>query len=160
MDRASSFAALILACVSALTPVCGRACPKLLERDPLAPFRVGPGARVVVVEYFTASKNADAARAGQLIDYEEWAGELGLEGELAKRWAKAHRADLEADYLREKAAGSSKKFQIMKESLHEGTAVFEVTQERADGLYRWEVKAGLKHGRWMLTGFRLVSIER
>jgi hypothetical protein len=160
MNRASSFVVVLLISVSAFTPLRGRACPELAERDPLAPFRVGPGARAAVVEYFTASKNADAARAAGLIDYEEWAADLGLDDELAKRWAKEHRDDLEADYLREKAAGSSKKFQIMKESLHEGRAVFEVTQERADGLFRWEVKVGSKRGRWMLTGFRLVSIER
>jgi hypothetical protein len=160
MNQASSVAVLTLVWALSFAPVCGHACPELAERDPLAPFRVAPGARAVIVEYFTASKTADAARAADLIDYETWAGETGLEGERAKEWAQEHRAELEADYRREKAAGSSKEFRIIKESVEEGRAVFEVTQERATGLFRWEVRVGLKRGRWLLTGFDLVGIER
>ena len=146
--------------VAALLLVVGGAwaSPVVSERDPLEPFRLEATARDVVVEYFTASKNADAKRASRLIDYSEWAKEMGLDAETAKQWAKQHREELVVDYRDEKAAGSTKAFKILKETVEGGRATFEVTQDRADGVYRWEVRLLYKSGRWVVVGFQLTEI--
>lgn len=148
------------ALLCALTPVCARCCPELPGRDLTASFGLGLTARLLVVEYFTASKNADAKRAASLIDYEEWAKELGLDEERAKEWTLNHRTSLVDDYQREKAAGSTKEFKIIKATVLDKRAVFEVTQDRTTGVYRWQVKLILKQGQWAITGFRLVGVER
>ena len=163
MNRASrtvlsALSTFALLCV--LAPVCAHCCPELPGRDLTASFGLGLTARLVVVEYFTASKNADAKRAASLIDYEEWAKELGLDEERAKEWALDHRTSLVDDYRREKAAGSTKEFKIIKATVLDKRAVFEVTQDRTTGVYRWQVKLVLKRGRWAITGFRLVGVER
>ena len=160
MNRAFPVAVLVVA--SALVFVPGRALssPEVAERDPTAPFKTAPDARAVVIEYFTASKNADAARASSLIDYAEWAKERGLDGARAKQWAREHRTALVEDYRKEKAAGSTKEFRIVKAAVRDDSAVFEVTQDRAQGTCRWEVKLTVKRGRWVIISFRLLGIER
>jgi hypothetical protein len=154
MNRASLIAVLL----AALAPGAA-ACPELPHQDPTAAFRATESANAAVVEYFSASKNADAARASSLIDYPEWAKEMGLDDNAAKRWALAHRLDLEDSYREEKEAGSTKAFKIVKGDVLGESAVFDVTQERADGVYLWEVKLRFKHGRWVFVGFRLLSIN-
>ena len=151
MNRALVIALCTFALSSAAVPLRSPSCPELPARDLTASLGLGLSARLVVVEYFTASKNADAKRASSLIDYEEWAKEMGLDGERAKEWALDHRTSLVDDYQRQKALGSTKEFK---------RAVFEVTQDRTAGVYLWQVTLILKHGRWAITGFRLVSVER
>ena len=134
--------------------------PVVSERDPLEPFRRDQDARDVVTEYFTASKNGDAKRAASLIDYEEWAKELGYGEKEGRLRAKEHREDLVVEYRQEKAAGSTKVFKVLKETVQDDRAVFEVTQDRADGVYTWEIRLLYKTGRWAIVRFRLLSIER
>jgi len=141
-------------------PGVASSCPEFPQRDPTAAFRAAGTAHAAVIEYFTASKNADAKRASALIDYVEWAREMGLDEEDAADWARDHHLDLEGSYLREKAAGSTKEFEIVKSNVLGERAVFEVTQERATGLYLWEVKLKFKQGRWVFVGFRLLSVAR
>ncbi len=160
MNRAPLIALCTFALSSAVVPVHAPSCPELPARDLTASLGMGLSARLVVVEYFTASKNADAKRASSLIDYEEWAKEMGFDGERAKEWALDHRTSLVDDYQRQKALGSTKEFKIIKATVVDKRAVFEVTQDRAAGVYLWQVKLILKHGRWAITGFRLVSVER
>jgi hypothetical protein len=133
---------------------------KGIDHDPVAPFTGANTPRAVIVEYFTASKNGDAARASSLIDYDEWGRRRGLEGERARQWHAEHRAALDQDYRLERAAGSTKEFEIIKETVERETAVFEITQERADGLYWWDVTVALKRGRWAIVDFRLSSVRR
>ena len=160
MNRVPTTALLVLALLCALAPVCAHCCPELPGRDLTASFGLGLTARLVVVEYFTASKNADAKRASSLIDYEEWAKDQGLDEERAKEWALDHSTSLVDDYQREKAIGSTKEFKIIKGTVLDKGAMFEVTQDRTTGVYRWQVKLVLKRGRWAITGFRLVGVER
>jgi hypothetical protein len=155
MNRASLIAIL----VAALAPT-AVSCPELPPHDPTAAFRATETAYATVVEYFTASKNADAKRASSLIDYEEWGKQLGLDDDAAKEWALSHGLDLEESYRQEKAAGSTKVFKIVKGDVLGERAVFQVTQERAGGVYLWEVTLRLKHGRWAFIGFRLLSVEQ
>jgi hypothetical protein len=136
------------------------ASPVVTERDLLEPFRVNATARDVVVEYFTASKNANAARASSLIDYDEWAKAMGLEGEDAKERAKRHREELVTEYRAEKTLGSTKAFKIVKENVEGQRATFEVTQDRIAGVYTWEVQLLYKNGRWVIVSFVLKSIAR
>jgi phage terminase Nu1 subunit (DNA packaging protein) len=152
--------ALFAVSASVMLAADARGAPMLPERDPLAPFRGAATAREVLVQYFTASKDNDAAAAARLIDYEEWTKSLGLEGDEAKAWAKEHRAELEAGYRKDEAEGSTKEFRIVKEKHEETRAVFEVTQVRAAGTYLWEVTLVEKHGRWAISGFRLLRISR
>jgi len=152
----------ILLVVPALAAVVAGAggAPMLPERDPIAPFRVPASARGVVVRYFEASKNNDAATASNLIDYDEWAKSRGLEGDDAKAWAKEHRADLAAGYAKDKAEGVGKEFRIVKETYEGKRAVFEVTQERAGMTNLWQVTLVKKGGGWVVAGFRLLRISR
>ncbi|MBN1919087.1 MAG: hypothetical protein JW889_14370 [Verrucomicrobia bacterium] len=147
-----------LVVVAALSDVW--ASPVVSERDPLEPFRRDQDARAVLIEYFTASKNGDAARASGLIDYEEWAKALGLDGDKAKEWAQMHRRNLVVEYGAEKAAGSTKVFKVLKETMKDRHAVFEVTQGRVDGIYLWQVELLYKNGRWAIVGYRLLDIDR
>jgi hypothetical protein len=160
MNRVFPTVLSAFALLCALAPVCAQCCPELPGRDLTASFGPGLTARLVVVEYFTASKNADAKRAASLVDYEEWAKELGLDEERAKEWALNHRMSLVDDYQRQKAIGSTKEFKIIKATVLDKRAVFEVTQDRTTGVYRWQVKLVLKRGGWAITGFRLVGVER
>jgi hypothetical protein len=155
MNRASLIAVLLVA----FAPPAGSR-PELPPHDPTAAFRAAATAYAAVVEYFTASKNSDAARASSLIDYEEWAKEMGLDDDQARQWALEHRLDLEDSYRAHKAAGSTKEFEIVKADLLGERAVFEVTQDRVEGVYRWEVKLRFKQGRWVFIGFRLLSVAQ
>jgi hypothetical protein len=155
MDRVVPIAILLVAFA---TP--GASCPEPPAHDPTAAFRAGEAAYAAVVEYFTASKNANAARASSLIDYEEWGKEMGLDDDTAREWALRHSLDLDDSYRQEKAAGSTKVFKIVKGDVLGERGVFDVTQERADGVYLWEVKLRFKRGRWVFVGFRLLSVAQ
>jgi hypothetical protein len=155
MNRAPLIAMLL----AALAPR-AFSCPELPAHDPAAAFRGADSANAAVVEYFTASKDADAAHASSLIDYVEWAKEMGLDDKAAMRWAVTHRLDLADSYRQEQELGSTKAFKIIKGDVLGERAVFDVTQERADGVYLWEVKLTFKHGRWVFVGFRLLSVAQ
>lgn len=158
MNRGRVIALLITASVLALArgpAVCSH---KWAEHDPIAPFTRGNTPRAVVVAYFTASKDGDAARASSLIDYNEWARRRGLEGERAKEFGALHRAALEEAYRLQKAAGATKEFEIVKETVERETAVFEITQERSDGVHLYEVTLALRGGRWAIVDFALKTV--
>ena len=160
MNRGRVIALLITASVLVLAQGPAVSSHKWADHDPIASFTGANTPRAVIVAYFTASKNGDAARASSLIDYDEWARRKGLEGERAKQWGAEHRAALEQGYRLEKAAGSTKEFEIVKATVERDTAVFEITQERADGVHWWEVAVALRGGRWAIVDFDLKSVRR
>jgi len=145
MNRGLVIALLITASVLALAQGPAISSHKWAEQDPVAPF-------------ITASKNGDAARASSLIDYDEWARRRGLAGDRAKQFGPLHRAALKEGYRVQKAAGSTKEFEIVKAAIERDTAVFEITQERADGVHWWEVTLALRGGRWAIVDFALKSV--
>jgi len=149
-----------IALAVALVPGTAAPSPMLPERDPTLPFKAALNVRAVVIAYFTASKNGDAKRAASLIDYDQLAKSAGRRGEAAKEWALDHQASLAQSYRAEKAAGSTKDFKIIKSKVLGDRAVFEVTQARAKGVYRWQVTLKRKHGQWACTGFLLLNIGR
>ncbi len=158
MNRGLVIALLITASVLALAQGPAISSHKWAEQDPVAPFTGANTPRAVVVAYFTASKNGDAARASSLIDYDEWARRRGLAGDRAKQFGPLHRAALKEGYRVQKAAGSTKEFEIVKAAIERDTAVFEITQERADGVHWWEVTLALRGGRWAIVDFALKSV--
>jgi len=135
-------------------------CPEFAARDPIEPLKIALSPKAVVVEYFTASKNGDADRAASLIDYIEWGREMGLDEKTAERFGREHRDALAEGYLKDKAAGSTKDFRILKSTVLKDEAVFEVTQDKVGGVLLWEVKVKFKEGRWAIVGFRGIRARK
>ena len=160
MNRSCFTAFLVVGWALVLGP--GRAvpCPELPTGGSMAPLKIALSAESVVVEYFTASKNGDADHASSLIDYVEWAREMGLDEKAGERFARSHRDALAEGYLKDKAAGSTKAFTILKATVLDGQAVFEVTQAKAGGVLWWEVRVKRKEGRWAIVGFRTIKRRR
>jgi len=154
MPQSSFRIVSLVALASAFAAGDASSCPRLVEREAVARFLHELAAHALVVEYMTASKNGEAERASSLIDYEEWAKEMRMNEERAKAWAQNHRKSLAEAYRQHKAEGSTKVFGLVRATVLDETAVFEVTQERVGGVLLWEIKLKFKEGRWVIVGFR------
>ena len=140
------------------------ACPKLPKMDfkDVSIIEIGP--TNTLISYFEASKKGDAKTASNLIDYDEWARDMNLEGEQKKQWIDMHRGSLQEDYDLHKKEGSSKNYKILESNLKKDEATFKVSQERTSGKYIWEVKLikkqiGASGFQWRIKGFYLKQVE-
>jgi hypothetical protein len=140
-------------------------CPILPAIDRNTTAKIEVGAKTYLVKYFEASKKGDAKMASSLIDYDEWAKEMNLQGEAKKQWIEMHKGSLQEDYDMQKNDGSTKEYKILSSELKDKEAVFKVSQQRASGVYIWEVKLFRKQAEgkgapsWRIKGFYLKGVE-
>jgi hypothetical protein len=140
-------------------------CPMLPTIDTNSIIRIEVGAKVFLIKYFEASKNGDAKTASSLIDYDEWAKDMNLQGDSKKQWIDMHKGSLQEDYDMQKTDGSTKEYKILSSELKGDEAIFKVSQQRAAGVYVWEVRLVRKQvgeintsRRWRIKGFYLKEV--
>ena len=154
------FTLILMLCLEFHPLKAALACPTLPGIDINAGALIDVSAKTVLISYFEASKKGDAKTASSLIDYDEWAKDMNLQGDEKKQWIDMHKGTLQQDYDMEKKEGSTKEFKILSAETQDNEAVFKVSQERTSGKYIWEVRLIRKHegqgiagGRWRIKGF-------